>query len=323
MNENENSTERNDITLDDLRNSYLETAGASGEEDASAAGEGASGGMPQGGTADVEEPTGDVPSAGEETGMPQNESGGNGYDERFGAAMGLSQQNDRMNALMAENAALKEQLATANAAASANAENANAAVAQTLTGDDLPKFDDEEYSFASDAERREIMGNYTRALVDYAVKKAQSDVLNRVAPLIDEYDHAVENAEFDNALKSLGASPEFADIASYSDDIRRLSEREEFKGMKPYQRVALTALIAKGMRTNPAVQENADIGSQADAVLNNEALMKEIELRKARRLNDSRGDYPAQSASGGLSSAAYQVPRKAQSIEELRSLHGS
>ena len=317
MNENENSTERNDITLEDLRNSYLETAGASGEEDASAAGEGASGGMPQGGTADAEDQTGDVPSAGEETGMPQNESGGNGYDERFGAAMGLSQQNDRMNALMAENAALKEQLATANA------ENANAAVAQTLTGDDLPKFDDEEYSFASDAERREIMGNYTRALVDYAVKKAQSDVLNRVAPLIDEYDHAVENAEFDNALKSLGASPEFADIASYSDDIRRLSAREEFKGMKPYQRVALTALIAKGMRTNPASQKDADIGSQADAVLNNEALMKEIELRKARRLNDSRGDYPAQSASGGLSSAAYQLPRKAQSIEELRSLYGS
>lgn len=320
MNENENSTERNDITLEDLRNSYLETAGASGEEDASAAGEGASGGMPQGGAAGGAEPSVSSPSAdGEGAAIPQN----GGYNERFGAAMDLSQQNDRMNALMAENAALKEQLATANAAASANAENANAAVAQTLTGDDLPKFDDEEYSFASDAERREIMGNYTRALVDYAVKKAQSDVLNRVAPLIDEYDHAVENAEFDNALKSLGASPEFADIASYSDDIRRLSAREEFKGMKPYQRVALTALIAKGMRTNPAAQENADIGSQADAVLNNEALMKEIELRKARRINDSRGDYPAQSASGGLSSAAYQLPRKAQSIEELRSLYGS
>lgn len=133
----------------------------------------------------------------------------------------------------------------------------------------------------------------------------------------------MENAEFENALKSLGASPEFADIASYSDDIRRLSAREEFKGMKPYQRVALTALIAKGMRTNPASQKDADIGSQADAVLNNAALMKEIELRKARRINDSRGDYPAQSASGGLSSAAYQLPRKARSIEELRSLHGS
>lgn len=316
MNENENATERNDITLEDLRNSYLESTGASDEATTQDDG---SKGVSQGASSGEESSAGSTSADGKGAEIPQN----GGYNERFGAAMDLSQQSDRMNALMAENAALKQQLAAANAAASANAENANAAVAQTLTGDDLPKFDDEEYSFASDAERREIMGNYTRALVDYAVKKAQSDVLNRVAPLIDEYDHAVENAEFENALKSLGTSPEFADIASYSDDIRRLSEREEFKGMKPYQRVALTALIAKGMRTNPSAQNEADIGSQADAVLNNAALMKEIELRKARRINDSRGDYPAQSASGGLSSAAYQLPRKARSIEELRSLYGS
>ena len=316
MNENENATERNDITLEDLRNSYLESTGASDEARTPDDG---SKGTSQGASNGEESSAGSTSADGEGAKIPQS----GGYNERFGAAMDLSQQSDRMNALMAENAALKEQLAAASAAASANAESANAAVAQTLTGDALPEFDEEEYSFASDAERREIMGNYTRALVDYAVKKAQSDVLNRVAPLIDEYDHAVENAEFENALKSLGASPEFADIASYSDDIRRLSEREEFKGMKPYQRVALTALIAKGMRTNPSAQNEADIGSQADAVLNNAALMKEIELRKARRINDSRGDYPAQSASGGLSSAAYQLPRKARSIEELRSLYGS
>lgn len=316
MNENENATERNDITLEDLRNSYLESTGASDEARTPDDG---SKGTSQGASNGEESSAGSTSDDDEGAKIPQS----GGYNERFGAAMDLSQQSDRMNALMAENAALKEQLAAASAAASANAESANAAVAQTLTGDALPEFDEEEYSFASDAERREIMGNYTRALVDYAVKKAQSDVLNRVAPLIDEYDHAVENAEFENALKSLGASPEFADIASYSDDIRRLSEREEFKGMKPYQRVALTALIAKGMRTNPSAQNEADIGSQADAVLNNAALMKEIELRKARRINDSRGDYPAQSASGGLSSAAYQLPRKARSIEELRSLYGS
>ena len=316
MNENENATERNDITLEDLRNSYLESTGASDE--ARTSDDGAKG-VSQGASNGEESSAGSTSADGEGAEIPQS----GGYNERFGAAMDLSQQSDRMNALMAENAALKEQLAAANAAASTNAESANVTVAQTLTGDALPEFDEEEYSFASDAERREMMSNYTRALVDYAVKKAQSDVLNRVAPLIDEYDHAVENAEFENALKSLGASPEFADIASYSDDIRRLSEREEFKGMKPYQRVALTALIAKGMRTNPSAQNEADIGSQADAVLNNAALMKEIELRKARRINDSRGDYPAQSASGGLSSAAYQLPRKARSIEELRSLYGS
>ena len=316
MNENENATERNDITLEDLRNSYLESTGASDEARTPDDG---SKGTSQGASNGEESSAGSTSDDYEGAKIPQS----GGYNERFGAAMDLSQQSDRMNALMAENAALKEQLAAASAAASANAESANAAVAQTLTGDALPEFDEEEYSFASDAERREIMGNYTRALVDYAVKKAQSDVLNRVAPLIDEYDHAVENAEFENALKSLGASPEFADIASYSDDIRRLSEREEFKGMKPYQRVALTSWIAKGMRTNPSAQNEADIGSQADAVLNNAALMKEIELRKARRINDSRGDYPAQSASGGLSSAAYQLPRKARSIEELRSLYGS
>ena len=316
MNENENATERNDITLEDLRNSYLESTGASDEARTPDDG---SKGTSQGASNGEESSAGSTSDDDEGAKIPQS----GGYNERFGAAMDLSQQSDRMNALMAENAALKQQLAAASAAASTNAESANVTVAQTLTGDALPEFDEEEYSFASDAERREIMGNYTRALVDYAVKKAQSDVLNRVAPLIDEYDHAVENAEFENALKSLGASPEFADIASYSDDIRRLSEREEFKDMKPYQRVALTALIAKGMRTNPAAQNEADIGSQADAVLNNAALMKEIELRKARRINDSRGDYPAQSASGGLSSAAYQLPRKARSIEELRSLYGS
>ena len=50
--------------------------------------------------------------------------------------------------------------------------------------------------------------------------------------------------------------------------------------------------------------------------------MKEIELRKARSLNERRGDYPTQVASGGLSAAAYMPPKKASSIEELRGMYG-
>lgn len=96
----------------------------------------------------------------------------------------------------------------------------------------------------------------------------------------------------------MGASAEFEDIGSYKDDIRRLSEREEFKGMKPYQRATLAALIAKGMHVSPAAKNEPDIGTRADEILNDPALMKELEMRRARKMNDSRGDYPAQSASG-------------------------
>ena len=310
MNENENN-----ISLEDLRNSYLENTGAADTEVPETAGQADAPGDPE---TTAAEPQGAAQPGeqAESDGAPQP-----GYDERFGTAMDMSAQNDRMNELMAENAALKEQLSQASAQASTNAENVGAAVAETLTGEDLPQFDDEAYSFASDAERREIMSAYTKSLIDYAVKKAQSDVLNRVAPLVDEYDRAVENAEFDKALTALGASAEFEDIGSYKDDIRRLSEREEFKGMKPYQRATLAALIAKGMHASPAAKNEPDIGTRVDEILNDPALMKELEMRRARKMNDSRGDYPAQSASGGLSSAAYQPPRKAQSIEELREMY--
>lgn len=318
MNENENNRPNaasDNISLEDLRNSYLQNddsenaAGAQEDESGSVGSDYASAGNSE------DAPQGDI------GGMPNGQTVPNGYDARFGSAMGVSAQNDRLSELTAENEALKRQLAAASEAAVANAADANGKVAEVLSGEDLPTFDDEEYSFASDSERREMMGNYTKALIDYAVRKAQTDVLNRVAPLIDEYDKTVENAAFDNALQDLGSSPEFSDITSYKDDIRRLCERDEFKGMKPYQRVALSALVAKGMRASPAAQSESDIGSQADAILRNDALMKELEMRKARKLDSARGNFPVQSASGGLSSAAYVPPRKAQSIEELRDLY--
>lgn len=313
MNEN---NESNTVSLEELRNSYLENAGETGAESESS---GQQAGAENTAETQAALAQNDANTAAETP--PDAEAGQPGYEERFGSAMDVSAQNDRLNELTAENAALKEQLARVSTEAGANAENANAEVAKALSGDDgLPQFDDESYSFASESERREIMSTYTKALVEYAVKKAQSDVLNRVAPLIDEYDRTVENTEFDNALKTLETSPEFDGIASYSDDIRRIGAREEFKGMKPYQRVALAALVAKGMRTSPAAVQK-DIGTQAEDILNNEALMKELEMRKARKIDAARGDYPAQSASGGLSSAAYQVPRKAQSIEELRGMY--
>ena len=120
MNENENN-----ISLEDLRNSYLENTGTADAEVPETAGQADAPGDPE---TTAAEPQGAAQSGeqAESDGAPQP-----GYDERFGTAMDMSAQNDRMNELMAENAALKEQLSQASAQASTNAENVGAAVAET------------------------------------------------------------------------------------------------------------------------------------------------------------------------------------------------
>lgn len=312
-----------DITLEDLREGYFadsdeenETGYAPNEvipaEESSEAAQ-----------VNVQENESPIPSAdadAENIGAASGNVTSNGdimrrYSDSMEHMQGIEQ-------LREENEALKAALAKANASESLQAKDVNAAVADTLTGNDMPSFDDESYSFASDAERKQMMTEYTRALVDYAVNKAQTDMLSRVAPLLDEHDKALESVAFDGALKELCSSSEFSDIDAYGDDVRRLCERDEFKGMKPYQRVTLAALVARGMHNSPAGEEK-DLGKKADEILENEALMRELETRKAMRLHNSRADYPAQKATGSLSTAAFEPPKKAQSIEELRGLYGA
>lgn len=312
-----------DITLEDLRDNYafsrapqdLTNQPTSVQSNGQA--EMQDGGM-QGASATL--PASDNAGNGSVTSQNVPQSGTGSYD----AAMRIAEQNEMLRDMQSQNAALQAEIERLRSENTQNAQQAAGQVAEVLTGsDEIPVFDGDRYNFASDAERAEIMNEYTRALVDYAAKKTQADILNRVAPLVDEYDRTVENAAFDNALKELGTSPDFTDIGDYGDDIRRLCAREEFKGMKPFQRVTVAALLARGMHASPAAKANnvPDIGKQADDILANEALMRELETRKARKVHDAQGNYPVQSASGGLSAAAFEPPKKAQSIEELRSMY--
>lgn len=307
-----------DVTLEDLREGYF---AANGEENET--------GYAQSEPEIAEENTADVQPKlvqNEQT-MPVSEASvrndshvpTDNVTQRYTASM---EHMSGIERLRAENEALKAELAKVNTSGIEQADEVNATVAEQLTGSDIPSFDDESYNFASDAERKQIMAEYTRSLVDYAVNKAQTDMLNRVAPLIDEHDKAIENAAFDEALRELGATNEFSDISAYGDDVRRICKRDEFNGMKPYQRVTLAALVARGMHNNP-LNEEKDIGKRADEILRDEELMRELETRKAMKLHDSRTDYPKQSASGSLSAAAFEPPKKAQSIEELRGMYGA
>lgn len=223
---------------------------------------------------------------------------------------------EQVAALQRENARLNEQQST-------SAQQAQEAVAEVLAGkDSAPVFDSDAYAFASDEERQRMMTEYTNSVVDYATQKATSAMLEKMSPLMDDYESARRSEELERAFKQLKGVGGFSDIDEYHDDVMRICNRQEFNGMKPHQRVTLAALVSRALKSSPAAEQK-DIGTRAEEIYKDPELMKALETLKARNIQENADTYPPQSTGGGLNGAAYVPAQKPQSIEELRKMYGA
>lgn len=314
MNEQE---QNKDITLDDLQNIYTEKYGdPTFADNYQSAGEEAQQ-EPQQENGNIEES------------QPTQQSDGADTQAAPGAESGPAPQNTEDiygsyadNAgILEENSALKQQIEQLkqqlSQAESANREISNAAnqnFAEQVAGIEKPVFDGDAYSYASDEDRARMMSDFSEKLIAYSTNKAQEDIMNKIAPLLKQYQKETEDAEFNDTLSKLGALDGMGDISQYADAIRKISAREEFKGMNPYMRVTNAALIAKGLQN---ANKPYDISARVEEIYSDPELMKALETRRLQQLEKSKANVPPVTASNGLSSTVYQPQARAQRLEDL------
>lgn len=315
MNEQE---QNKDITLDDLQNIYTEKYGdPTFADNYQSAGEEAQQ-EPQQENGNIEEsqPTQQSDGADTQAAPPGAETGPapKNTEDIYG--------NYADNAgILEENSALKQQIEQLkqqlSQAESANREISNAAnqnFAEQVAGIEKPVFDGDAYSYASDEDRARMMSDFSEKLIAYSTNKAQEDIMNKIAPLLKQYQKETEDAEFNDTLSKLGALDGMGDISQYADAIRKISAREEFKGMNPYMRATNAALIAKGLQN---ANKPYDITARVEEIYSDPELMKALETRRLQQLENSKANVPPVTASNGLSSTVYQPQARAQRLEDL------
>ena len=98
-------------------------------------------------------------------------------------------------------------------------------------------------------------------------------MLEKMSPLMDDYESARRSEELERAFKQLKGVGGFSDIDEYHDDVMRICNRQEFNGMKPHQRVTLAALVSRALKSSPAAEQK-DIGTRAEEIYKDPELMK-------------------------------------------------
>ncbi len=296
MNENE-ARNAEAMSFDDVRESVLEryTGGESAAEESTPISES----VPAESEATSE--------ASEVIGIPVHQSIV-GYDE----TMEFAKARDRASELERENESLRRELEESRQARTQEALSKNEGIG------DIPELDLDGMLYASDEERGRMLAEYNRKLIELAAKQATADMLGRVQPLIRQYDEATVENEMNSALEELSTLEGWGDVRERKGEIRRLSERDEFSAMNPTQRMAVAALIDRGLRAGAS----RDVNAMADEVMANAELMKVITARNAREVRDKNVNIPAHSAGGGFGSAAYSVPARPSSFDEVREKYG-
>lgn len=314
MNEQE---QNKDITLDDLQNIYTEKYGdPTFADNYQSAGEEAQQ-EPQQENGNIEESQPTQQSDGADTqAAPDAENGPapQNTEDIYGSYANNAEILEENSVLKQQVEQLKQQLLQAE---SANREISNAAnqnFAEQVAGVEKPVFDGDAYSYASDEDRARMMSDFSEKLIAYSTNRAQEDIMNKIAPLLKQYQKETEDAEFNDTLSKLGALDGMGDISQYADAIRKISAREEFKGMNPYMRATNAALIAKGLRN---ANKPYDISARVEEIYSDPELMKALETRRLQQLENSKANVPPVTASNGLSSTVYQPQARAQRLEDL------
>lgn len=244
----------------------------------------------------------------------ENESAnGLNYDE----TMNFAKSRDRAEELERENERLRRELEESK---NMRIESALSGESVNSTVNSMPELNLDEMLYASDEDRSKMLADYNKKLIELAAKQATADMLGRVEPLIKQYDAAAVENEINSALDELSSLDGWGDVKERSNEIRRLSSREEFASMNPTQRMAIAALIDKGLRASE--KKAPDLNAMADEVMANPELMKIITAKNAREVQSKNVNIPVHSAGGGFGTAAFSVSEKPSSFDEVREKYG-
>ena len=307
MNENEN------ITLDDMRASLVEKYGddTTPEEPTEVIAE-----------EEAEVVTEEEPAVAEpEEVVPEKVNGAD-----LDSAMRYAAEHDRATQLEAEINALKEQLAREKQANAETALKANEAVSEQLSGTSpLPELNLDELVYASDEDRAKALSEYNTKLIEIAAKQAMAEMLGKISPLMKQYDDAVADRQMAKAFSDLATLEGFSDIGGREKEIKGIMARPEFASMPMAQKVAIAALIDKGVEATRHKEAPAepDLNSQADAILANPELMKVLTARNAKDIHDKNAGVPTHTAGGGFVNAAFKTPERPQTIEDIRAKYNA
>lgn len=238
----------------------------------------------------------------------------------FEEAMQFAQIRDENARLSSEVENLRNQLAQSQAMANHNAQAANQAIAEQLNGNGgMPELDVDAFLYADESERIRMKDEYDKKLIEYAAKQATAEMLGKISPLMQQYDTAVADRQMSEALDELAAMEGWSDVKDHSDAIRKLSAQPEFANMPINQRMAIAALIDKGMRASAPqpTPVTPDINAQADAILANPELMKIITMRNVKDVQEKNANVPTHIAGGGFGNAAFKTSKRPATMEEI------
>lgn len=253
--------------------------------------------------------------------------GAAGYEE----AMREVNERDRLRSLEEENVRLRREIEHMrggiggtvgnNIGGNIGTDGVGVSDGEGIGGDmRIPELDIDGLMYAGDGERTKMVAEYSKKLIELASKRATADMLGRVAPMIKQYDESAAQAEMNSALDELSGLDGWGDIRERSSEIKKLCARDEFSSMNPTQRLAVAALIDRGLRFSE--KRVPDLNVQADEVLANPELMKLIAARTAAEVRRQNSGIPEHRAGGGLGNAVYSTAEKPKSFDAVREKYG-
>lgn len=196
----------------------------------------------------------------------------------------------------------------------------NAVAAQTVgeVVESAPILDYDELAFLSVEDRNQRIKEFSDSVADYASKKT----LEKLSPIIGEYDKTQKQAQLEAAYGSLASMPEFADIANPEsrEGIERiLSNTPELESVPLENRLMLAYLAQRGVQsvnTPPVQRTAADIAKEA---MSSPEVMKLIAEASYREAQNASRTVPPQVPSHGYGNAPVTVLSKPKSIDEVTS----
>lgn len=231
---------------------------------------------------------------------------------QYANAMDLSRYTNQIDNLTAQNQQLMQELETLRQSQEMNAQRINENVAEAMS--EPPAWDDDAYAYASDAERAKIRSEYDSKMLDYASRQAEQRLMDRLKPMLDQYEANNANMEFDNSLRQLSEREDFDDIGGRTESIKKLAARPEFNAMPSYQRAVITTLVSRGLDYRKP--QKMDDETLAEEAFKNPNVMRMISEKQARMVQE-QNNVPVFSTSNGLSSAAFPSRERPERLEDL------
>lgn len=186
----------------------------------------------------------------------------------------------------------------------------------------LPVLDLSNLAFDDEEQIKERTADYTKQILEFAEKNAETNLLKKLEPIISKAQRAAEAQEHKEVLGVLEQIPELSGISGMApqlDEIiskHRALQNPELSTEEKY----ITALaIAQGVNSMNEQKKEHTYDDFVNMYENSPELQQFVERKRADRLKESQ-QVPNLSASNGAGSAALNIPNKPKSFDEAKSL---